>query len=431
MYAIIPGLKNFRAPSLAAFIAVAALTLLAALLLERVLAQENAGSRRVMSIALLIGSAAALLIAVVTLSAGAGLYGTWSSIFGAAEGGKSSAFVANLPRVATGGLIIAIILGVTWLLMYLWRRGSIRSTHVLAALICLTLIDLIRVDDRFIQVVRYDDFFPPDPGIEALRARLSPGERVLSVGGVYPEGFLATYGVPEVFGYHGNQLRWYNALTRFDVRQAARTAADLEQYWLALLGSGALKALSARYVLLPGQVELPGLRLLGSDQRVAVYANDAAAPPAAVVPQVQVEPDSAQRIAALWSPTFDPAKVAIVEQPVQSIGQAGGTGTATIEGNGDDTLAIRVHSSGPALLTISRTYHPSWEAEIDGVRAQVIRANQALMAVPLTRGGDHRVTMRYRPQIVRLASTVTGATWVSVLLLTLLGAVLERRGHGG
>jgi hypothetical protein len=431
MYAIIPGLKNFRAPSLAAFIAVAALTLLAALLLERVLAQEDARSRRVASVALLIGAAAALLISVVTLSAGAGLYGTWSSIFGAAEGGKSAAFVANLPRVATGGLIVAIILGVAWLLVYLWSRGTIRSSHVLAALIGLTLLDLIRVDDRFIQIVRYDEFFPPDPGIEALRARLAPGERVLSVGGVYPEGFLATYGIPEVFGYHGNQLRWYNALTRYDVRQGARTATDLEQYWLALLGSGALKALSARYVLLPGQVELPGLRLLGADQRVAVYANDAAAPPVAVVPQVQVEPDSARRIATLWSPTFNPARTAIVEQPVQSIGQAGGTGTATIEGNGDDTLAIRVHSSGPALLTISRTYHPSWKAEIDGVPTPVIRVNQALMAVPLIRSGDHRVLMRYRPQIVRLASLTTGATWLSVLLLTLLGLVRERRGHGG
>ena len=43
-----------------------------------------------------------------------------------------------------------------------------------------------------------------------------------------------------------------------------------------------------------------------------------------------------------------------------AVGQAGGTGTAIIEGNGDDTLAVRVRSSGPALLHVSRTYHPSW-----------------------------------------------------------------------
>jgi hypothetical protein len=427
LYSVVPGLKNFRAPSLATFVAIAALTLLAALLLDRVLAGADQRARRALSVALAAGGLAALLIAVLALASGSGLYGAWTSIFGAVEGGRSAAFVANLPRIATGGLSVALICGAAWLAVYLWSRGTLRPAHVVAVLIGVTALDLIRVDDRYIQIVRYDDFFPPDPGIEALRARLAPGERVLAIGGVYPEGFLATYGIPEVFGYHGNQLRWYNALTRYDVRQAARTPAELEQYWLSFLGSAALRALSARYILLPGQVELPGLRLLGADQRVAVYANDAALPGVAVVPQVQVEPDSARRIATLWSPTFDPAKTAIVEEPVQAIGQAGGTGTATIEGNGDDTLAIRVHSSGPALLTVSRTYHRSWQAEINGAPVPVVRANHALMAVPLARSGDQQVVMRYRPEIVRLASVATAATWVSVLFLTLVGTVLGRR----
>jgi len=253
---------------------------------------------------------------------------------------------------------------------------------------------------------------------------------VLTVGGVYPEGFLASYGVPEVFGYHGNQLRWYNALTRYDVRQAARTAAELEQYWISFLSSGALRALASRYVLLPGQIDLPGYRLMGADQRVAVYLNDGAGSGAAVVPEVQVEPDSARRIALLWSPTFDPSKTAIVEQPVLAIGQAGGTGTAVIEGNGDDTLVVRTRSSGPALLTISRTHHPSWQAEIDGISAPVVRANHALMAVPLPQG-NHRVVLRYRPRIVYLAAAVTATTWVLALLITAVAAGLEIRRRRG
>jgi hypothetical protein len=431
LYSVIPGLKNFRAPSLAAFVAVASLTLLAALLLERVLAGGDKHSRRVISIALGAGGIVALLIAVVTLAGGSGLYGTWTAIFGAAEGGKSAAFIANAPRIATGALIVALMCGAAWITLYTWSRGSLRAIHVLAVLIGITALDLLRVDDRYIQVVRYDDFFPPDTGIEALKSRLAPGERVLTIGGVYPEGFLATYGIPEVFGYHGNQLRWYNALTRFDARQSARTTADLEQYWLSFLGSGALKTLSARYILLPGQVELPGLRLLGADQRVAVYANDAALPGVAVIPQVQVEPDSARRIATLWSPTFDPAKTALIEQPVQALGQGGGSGTATIEGNGDDTLAVRVRSTGPALLTVSRTYHPSWRAEVDGVPVPVIRVNHALMGVPLSRSGEQRVMLRYQPEIVRLASIVTAATWISVVVLTLVGALMERRMRRG
>jgi hypothetical protein len=215
------------------------------------------------------------------------------------------------------------------------------------------------------------------------------------------------------------------------VRQSARTTGELEQYWLSFLNSAALRALAARYVLLPGQVDLPGFRLLGSDQRVAVYVNDAALPGVSVVPGVQVEPDSARRIATLWSPTFDPGKTTIVEEPVLAVGQAGGTGTAIIEGNGDDTLAVQVRSTGPALLHVSRTYHQSWQAEVDGVSVPVIRANHALMAVPLARGGEHRVVLRYRPSIVRTATMITVATWATVILITLLGAVLHlRRARG-
>lgn len=428
LYSVVPGLKNFRAPSLASFLAIASLTLLAALLVQRAVGEEDPRARRAMSVGLAAGAGGAFLVAILMLASPMGFYASWVSIFGGAEGiDRSSAFAANAPRIATGALIVALMCGAALGSLVLWQRGTLKTAHVVMILIALTTLDLLRVNDRYIQVVRYDDFFPPDPGIEALRARLAPGERVLTVGAVYPDGFLAAYGVPEVFGYHGNQLRWYNALTRFDLRQSARTAADLQQYWVSFLTSGALRALAARYVLLPGQVELPGYKLLGADQRVAVYVNEPAAPAASVVPEVVVEPDSARRIAMLWSPTFDPAKTTIVEEQVQAVGQAGGTGTAAIEGNGDDTLAIRVSSSGPALLHVSRTYHPSWEAEIDGVSVPVLRANHALMAIPLTKSGDQRVLLRYRPAIVSLAARISIATWAAVLLLSIAGFVLGRR----
>jgi hypothetical protein len=432
LYSVVPGLKNFRAPSLAAFVAIASFTLLAGLLVDRAVAGGDPRARRIMSTALAVGAITAVLIGVIALAGGSGLYPTWTSIFGAAEGPQQGvAFAANISRIAGGALVVALICGLAWGGVVLWSKGTLRPTQIVMILTGLTALDLLRVDARYIQIVRYDDFFPPDQGIEALRSRLVAGERVLSVGGVYPEGFLASYGVPEVFGYHGNQLRWYNALTRYNVRQTARTTAELQQYWLSFLNSATLRALAARYVLLPGQVELPGFRLLGADQRVAVYVNERAMPGVAVVPEVRVEPDSARRIALLWSPTFDPAKTTIVEQPVQAIGQAGGTGTAVIEGHGDDTLAVRVRSNGPALLAVSRTYHPSWQAEIDGIAAPVLRANHALMAVPLTRSGEHRVVLRYRPRIVYFAAGITAATWAAVLLVTALGAGLgvhRRRG---
>jgi hypothetical protein len=224
VYTVIPGVKNFRAPSLATFVAIAALTLLAALLLDRALGEENPKARRIGILALVIGAALALLIGAAALAGGSGLYSTWGSIFGAAEIDRGEAFAANLARLGGGALLVALLCGLAAAGLHLWGRRVLTAKQLVIILVCLTALDLLRVDSRYIQVVRYEDFFPADPGIESLRDRLAPGERVLSVGGVYPEGFLATYGVPEVFGYHGNQLRWYNALTRFDVRQGARSA---------------------------------------------------------------------------------------------------------------------------------------------------------------------------------------------------------------
>jgi hypothetical protein len=432
LWSVVPGLKNFRAPSLATYLAIASLTVLAALVVEKAVADRDPRARRAISLGLAAGAGVALVVAVLTLAGAMGFYAGWTAIFGGAEGvDRAAAFAANTARIATGGLIVAIMCGAAWGAMMLWSRGALKAAHLVMILTGLTAIDLLRVNHRYIQVVRYDDFFPQDSGIDALKSRLGAGERVLTVGGVYPEGFLAVYGVPEVFGYHGNQLRWYNALTRYGARQSARTQGELQQYWLGFLASPALRALGARYVLLPGQVELPGYRLLGSDERVAVYVNEPALAGATVVPEVLVEPDSGRRIAMLWSPTFDPAKTVIVEEQVLAVGQAGGTGTAVIEGNGDDTLAVRVNSNGPALLHVSRAYHRSWEAEIDGVPAPVVRANHALMAVPLTKSGAQRVVMRYRPSIVRLAGTVSLLTWAAILLVTLAGGVLQMRTRRG
>jgi hypothetical protein len=53
------------------------------------------------------------------------------------------------------------------------------------------------------------------------------------------------------------------------------------------------------------------------------------------------------------------------------------------------------------------------------------------MAVPLIQSGEHRVLLRYRPQIVRTASIVTAATWVTVLVLSLIAVILGRRPRHG
>jgi hypothetical protein len=54
------------------------------------------------------------------------------------------------------------------------------------------------------------------------------------------------------------------------------------------------------------------------------------------------------------------------------------------------------------------------------------------MAIPLTKSGEQRVLMRYRPAVVALAARITLATWGVVVIITLAGLLLGRRrtAHG-
>lgn len=431
MYEGIPGLGRFRAPSLAMFLCLAALLFLAALALERVVARDE----RVLKVAgwsVAGGGALALLLAVWVNASPMGFHSAWTGLFGGAPG-RESAFFANATRLAGGALFVAVLCAAAFGALTAFRRGVIGATALVVILTGLTAADLIRTDARYIEVVPYDRFFPADPTMDRLRASLEPGQRVLDFPGVLPTGgHLATYGVPQVFGYHGNQLRWYDEYTGRSRREGAATAEEMQAYWLEFLRSPALRALAVPIIILPGRVDLPGLTLEAEGGRVAIYRDSAAMSAATVVPRPRIEPDGAHQLELLWAEGFDPSTEVLVAEGVPEVGPGGGTGVATIVGNGADSVAVEATTSGPSLLLISRPWHPSWQAEVGGRPARVIRADYALMAVPLPAEGTHQVVLRYRPRVVRAAAAVSGVTWLVVLLGAVGSRVVRRvRGSGG
>lgn len=426
LYGVVPGLKNFRAPSLATFIALAALTILSALLLERIFRDRRAPEGRT-TIRVLAGLGALSLLVGVLSQAGA--LGWWSALVGASP--RLAAREGNLGAMAIGGLLGALWCGLAAAALVGWRAGWLRAPLAIGALTLISAIDLLRVDARYVEVVRYGDFFPQDGSIEELRKLVAPGERVLAFPGTFPtEGHLAVYRIPLVFGYHGNQLRWYDELTRRSVREAPASQAEAQRYWSDFLTGPVLRALAVRVIILPGRVSLPGYEFIGGNEQLSILRNPAALGPVTVVPAVQVVPDTTQHLAAVWDSTFDPRLRALVFAPVAALGQGGGTGTATLQTDAADSVVVRAATSGPALLLVSRNWHPSWTAEVDGVPVAPVRTDYALLGVPLAAAGEHLVVLRYRPPVVRSARLVSEGAWVLVLLATVVGAVQARRRSG-
>jgi hypothetical protein len=435
MYYTIPGLKRFRAPSLATFIALTALSLLAVLLLERILRDRESREGRIAGRVLAIFAGLCLLLGVAVQAAGSGALGAWFAVFG--QSPRAQLLQAAVPDIAIGAILAALWLGIAWGGLWAWRRGMMGTTAFIVTLTTVTAVDGLRVDSRYVQVLPFEQFFPKDGGFDQLKQLLGPGERVLAIassqlfrsGG--PEGgYLAAYDIPEVFGYHSNQLRWYDQVTRREMRDQGGS-----DYWTSFLASPVLRALGTRVILVPGRLPaISGFQQMGGNQQVVVYRNSEALPGVAVIPTVTVQPDSTTIIDRLWTPGLDPMREAFVAAPVPAIGAGGGTGEARITQDGADSVSIEATTDGPALLLLSRTFHPAWRATVNGQAVEAVRTDHALIGVPLAAAGVHKIELAYRPPMVARAKLITQGTWAILLLVSLAAwavpLVRRKQTHG-
>ncbi len=88
-------------------------------------------------------------------------------------------------------------------------------------------------------------------------------------------------------------------------------------------------------------------------------------------------------------------------------------------------VEVDVEMTAPAMLVLTETWFPGWEARVDGKPAELLRVNCVQRGVWLE-PGTSRVEMAFRPRAWRIGAAISGATWV-LLLAVLLVPVLVRR----
>src|SRR5207247_6173201 len=116
------------------------------------------------------------------------------------------------PRIRVSSFIGATLLFAVGLLALAYRRGRAPVLALVLGLPLLVGADLWRDGRRF---WLYSDppnqsLYRPDPIVTLLKAQPKP-LRVLDLG-VYPENVLMAHGIPQVLGYQGNELRYFDEL---------------------------------------------------------------------------------------------------------------------------------------------------------------------------------------------------------------------------
>ena len=418
-WALMPLVKKTRAPGMAFYVVALITAMFTGLGVERTL--KGAG-RRVMTLALIVGGVVALL----------GVTGVFGHIAEALAAEKAAAARAGQAAIlwgtVTSGLALAGVAAVL-------GPAQGRLTPRLGALALI----LIAGTDLWLNARQFWSYTKPygrDPVIDRVAATPLPYRVVQppGSGAAYPGSILMAFDIPELFGYHGNELRYYDELWGGKNEWRNLGVLPLWDLW------------AVRYAILPAGAQtlesIPGFhRVLDSvttfdGTRVNLFERTAPAPYARVVAGA-IKTDSATIIPTLVDPRMDFSRIVLFtnDQPVtpeplkQMPPPSPSRAAVTAWQPGRMTVTLDPVPPQPSYLLIAENWYPDWQASVDGGQAQVLRGDYSLLTVALPAGAK-AVELTFRSKLYELGWTLTIASLAALLIALLAAAVLRRAPHG-
>ncbi|MGQ0639438.1 MAG: hypothetical protein ACT4P6_01505 [Gemmatimonadaceae bacterium] len=434
VYAVVPGTKFFRAPSIMLYIVQFCVALLAALGAERALRGDV--TRRY-----LIGWGAAALAIALLASTGA-LTNLATSI---AIPERVDGVAENNAAVIAGAWRSALFVGLTLVVLLLVLRQRLTPLQTAISLAAVVLLDLWSIERK------YWMFMPPANvtyaanDITRYLSTLQQPARVIGAPLGQMAAYRDTYLGPDIrgsdglmihdarvpLGYHGNQLERYDVLAGRDAsyRQVVNPnfwALANVQFFLTNIDSLALDG--ATRVMGPVQSptgtplylhRLPGNNPFAWVAPAIVKADDEAVLATVLDPRFDV------RRAALFAPDAEVAAKQIDTLPEPL------TIETTTSGYKPGHFVVDLSAPAPAgsALIVSENFYPGWSAAADGNPVRVWRADMALIGVELPTGAK-RLEFNFASQPYETGKLLTLVALVLSVGAWAAGAVLARRRGG-
>jgi hypothetical protein len=435
LYEVLPYFNKFRVPVMILVLTQFAVAMLAAYGIENVLRErKSTGASRGLERASLWIALGFLGVVLVWLLFSEGVSSWYAGmVTGALEkraaltntlaNFSASAAASNAARcfemVKRDVLVVGAIGFAGFMCVYLFLRRRFSPVLLLAALACLTLVDLWRVDARILapmvgerSSVTIDSY--RDDVIDFLEKDRSL-YRIFPMGRDFNENKFAAFGIASVGGYHAAKPSLYEKFQR-SVVQAGR------------LSPAVLAMLNVKYIVIP-QYVAPGeyLRLVYDGSR-KIYEFAAPLPRAFLADSVAVLESERAVIDSMTAPDFDPGRTALLLEPVpvRSVTSAGSS--VRIVSYGLNEIEIEASIAQPCFLVLSELYYPDWKAEVDGVQTTIHRADLLLRGMPLE-PGEHKIRFYYysRPLRVGLLLTVCASAFILASLTPSVVRLVRRR----
>lgn len=413
-YAIIPNVKKMRAPSMIMFLFSFSFALLAAFAIDALTslrADRKSQLGQKLSKVLLIIAGIFTVKALFMTVAGASMMSMYRSIFYSdISPDNYQAMMGMIGTIQVSFWLVAILSWFCWFLIRGYSAATIGRIAIVG-LIFASLVDLWRVDFRFIDVAEFSQYFPSNlPVLQKLRQEPEPF-RVMDFTkrSFSSRSFLPMNGIELLVGYHGAQLKTYD---EFIGGLSFKNLFDGQN-----LRYQPFQMTNTKYVMLDRGMKLPetGGIVKAYDGEVTMYQLPDVLPRASIYHNYLLGSQTQDDLSTLLSAEFPfREKLILYEEPATKPipPDSGAVETVEILQHNVERQVYRVTLNSPGLLFVSENFFPAWKVRVDGTEKKLLLADHTFRAVSLD-SGTHEVEFYYhwpRFETGRMLTIVTCCT---------------------
>lgn len=384
-YEVMPMMKKVRAAGMAFYLVALVVCVYAAFGIER-LQRGGIAPKQVLIGAGVLGAFALL-----------GLVGALQGVAEAiALPQRMDVVAANAGELQLGALRLLAVVAIGGVVFWAVAAGRLRGGAAAAAFALVVAGDLWSIDHLFfLYHPRASVVFAEDAITSKLRAEAKQGPfRVFDLpsemGAVYRGSALMAHDIQTVFGYHGNEVRFYDEL--WGGKNVYKNALSANLWDL----------FAVRYLVIGQQARVPGFhQVLGpvptdGGQPAFLYARDSISPPYVRVIGAAVKVPDDQTVATVIDPRFPVSRLVLFSDtaavtpariaPGKIPSPPEVTARLTEWAPGRMRVALSGQDSVQTYLLISETWYPDWHVTVDGKPAAALRGDNALLTVALPAG---------------------------------------------
>jgi len=430
MFYYFPMFNKFRAPSMILALVQFSLPILAGYglltIISRAKSMSEKEKKRILYLA--IGCVAWLIIGFIYQSANKDSY-----ITSVEESGKSQLPGEFVYDMATGdwercAIIAALFFGGA----YFFVQGKIKGGVVVAAAIGLTLVDLMWIDARRMDIVPQKDVaaeFQKTDVVDFLQNDNSL-HRIYDI--TDAPNKPAYWLMQHIVGYDAAKMREYQDMldvagvgvgVNSDFENAAQRANANSGGPIA--NAFLWNLLNVKYIVSPVPPGPAFKQVFTSqEERAAVYQNSTMLPRAFFVNHYEVKTPLAI-LNAMKQGSFDPRNVEYCEiDPKVDVQPPDSTASVTVDSYEPQKIALKANASGNNLLFMSEVYYkPAWKAYVDGVETPILKTDYLFRSIVVPKG-SHTIEFRYISSAFETGKMLSlGLNGLVVVIVVVFGVV--------